>query len=121
MGFAACVKVLIAMMGTREKTMSRKALLTGFAIVALGLIVAGVGLTCLQQTAPGTDATSTSNAVGSSRLDILARLPSPTNSLTSNRPTTSTAPWKGRTGPGLSSSTSRRSPSSGRGFTDPFS
>lgn len=81
--------------------MSRKALLAGFVVVALGIIGAGIGLTCLQQAAPGTDATSTSNAVGSSRLDIPARLPSPTNSLTSNRPTTSTAPWKGRARPGL--------------------
>jgi hypothetical protein len=55
--------------------MNRKALLTGFAIVALGLIVAGVGLTCLQQAAPGTpiiDIPSIPNIIGSSGPYILA-------------------------------------------------
>jgi hypothetical protein len=57
------------------KTMNRKALLTGFAIVALGLIVAGVGLTCLQQAAPGTpiiDIPSIPNIIGSSGPYVLA-------------------------------------------------
>ena len=57
------------------KTMNRKALLTGFAIVALGLIVAGVGLTCLQQAAPGTpiiDVPSVPNIIGSSGPYLLA-------------------------------------------------
>jgi len=75
MGFAACVKVLIAMMGTREKTMNRKALLTGFTVIALGIIVAGGGLIYLQQTASGTDTLGTPsipNILGPSGPYILA-------------------------------------------------
>jgi len=37
--------------------MNRKALLTGFTVIVLGLIVTGFGLTCLQQAAPGTPLT----------------------------------------------------------------
>jgi hypothetical protein len=54
---------------------SRKALLTGFAVVALGIIAAGVGLICLQQAAPGTpiiDIPSIPNIIGSSGPYILA-------------------------------------------------
>jgi hypothetical protein len=74
MGFAACVKVLIAMIGTREKTMNRKALLTGFTVIVLGLIVTGFGLIYLQQTAPGThliDIPSIPNILGSSGSYVL--------------------------------------------------
>jgi len=55
--------------------MNRKVLLAGFIVIALGLIVAGVGLTCLQQTAPGIsiiDIPSIPNILGSSGSYILA-------------------------------------------------
>ena len=55
--------------------MSRKALLTGFAVIALGLIVAGVGLTYLQNPAGGADAVDIPllpNIIGSSGPYVLA-------------------------------------------------
>ena len=55
--------------------MNRKALLTGFAVIALGLIVAGGGLIYLQQTASGTDTLGTPsipNILGPSGPYILA-------------------------------------------------
>ncbi len=55
--------------------MKKEVILAGVAIVALGLIVAGGGLTCLQQAAPGTpiiDIPSIPNIIGSSGPYILA-------------------------------------------------
>ncbi len=55
--------------------MNRKALLTGFAVIALGIIVAGGGLIYLQQTASGTDTLGTPsipNILGPSGPYVLA-------------------------------------------------
>jgi len=59
----------------KGNAMNRKILLAGFTVLILGLIVAGVGLTCLQQAAPGTDIIGTPsipNILGPSEPYVLA-------------------------------------------------
>lgn len=52
--------------------MNQKVLLAGFAVIALGIIVAGVGMTYLQQAVPGTDIPSFPTTIESSGPYLLA-------------------------------------------------